>query len=466
MDAVQASMTHTLLSGLSVLKPYNEKNLFAAKGLQGGDLFLMIKSLGNNWSKEVDQETYNHWEEDYIINNFQSLGAVTGQGAGDAVLITLHTNSVDASNRFYPVAGDEILFGTPAARVPGTIRSINITTPTAPVLTVYPKDITATIPDIDAGDTLFIYSNSFGEGTDQPSGRVSGVDQYTNHLKELKHSIDVTGHAITDGLWFDIPWTTSVKGAPAGSYFRKANVDLDYKMAQSIGGALQFDVITTNTALTDPTEGTLLDGTLGFFPAIDLYGYASPYTPGNMTIGDFDTFGKAFVRENVTNKDILAWMGYDLYVELENLLPDFLDNTNVDYTKKQLGQNLWGANMEMAVAIGFSHFQKSGKNYMFKINYDFSNQKTYGSTGYDYSNMGALIPMGTSKDARTGDMVGSIGYRYKKKGDYSREFEMWDTGSVYMNTPTNSVDKKFTHIRAHIGAQQIGVNRFISLLPQ
>lgn len=463
MNAIQTPMTHTLLSSMSVLKPNYTKELFAIRGLQGGDLFLTLKALG--YEKPVDQENYYHWEEDFILNNFQNRNQVTGQGAGDDVLITLDQNSVDANNKFYPTVGDQILFGTPANRVTAYIVSINVSSPAAPVLTVRPKNSADTIPTIAADETLFIYTNTWGEGTSQPNGKISGVIQYENKLKILKTSVETTGTALTDSLWFDIPWTTMKKGAPEGSYFRKVLIDLDHRTSQAIGGALQFDNFTTNTAAVDPVEGTLLQDTFGFYPAIEAYGYVDPITPGALTIGDFDTYGKIFVRENVTNPEIMAWMGYDLYVEIENMLPDFLDNTNVDYTMKRVAENHFGANMDMAVAMGFSAFKKSGKNYLFKINYDFSNQKTYGSTGYDYGYMAALIPMGKSKDARTGDMVGSIGYRYKKLGSYNREFEMWDQGTANVANPTGTVDKRYTYCRAHFGAQQIGVNRFIALEP-
>jgi hypothetical protein len=463
MNAVQTPMTHGLLSGLSVLKPNKMKELFATRGLQGGDLFLTIKALG--YEKEVDQDSYSHWQEDFILANFQSRNAVTGQGAGDSVNITLDQNSVDASNHFYPEVYDVILFGTPGARVPGIITAINVSSPAAPVLTVEPKLITDTIPDIDADEYLFIVTNSWAEGSDQPDGKISGVTEYTNYLTESKQSVSTTGSALTDSLWFDIPWTSIKSDAPAGSYYRKVLVDLDHRMSQAIGGALQFDVPTTNTAAVDAVEGTLLPGTLGFYPAIEAYGYVDPITPGGMTIGDFDTYGKIFVRENVTNPEIMGWMGYDLYVEIENLLPDFLDNTNVDYTMKRVADNYFGKNMDMAVSIGFSAFTKSGKTYLFKINYDFSNQKTFGTTGYNYGYMAAFIPMGKSKDARTGDMVGSIGYRYKKLGNYNREFEMWDEGTANVPVKTGRKDKRYTFCRSNYGAQQIGAHRFIALEP-
>lgn len=462
--AIQATQTNALLSGWQVLKPSKMKDLFAAKGKQGGDYYLMIRALG--WSKEVDQETYSHWEEDYIIENFRTRNAVTGHGAGDSIDVTLHADDLDTANRFYPVVGDELLLGNGSSRVVGVITVIDVSTPTAPVLTIEPKDTADTLPDLNAGDYLFTFSNSHGEGTGQPDPRISGVDEYYNHLKIIKHDIKATGTAYTDGLWFNIPWATmGVTDAPQGSYYRKAVVDLDHRMAQSIGGALQFDVLTDNAAVIDPVYLTTREGTLGVFPAIGLYGYQEDYTIGTMTIGDFNEYGRIFVREQVTEAEIMANVGYGLHTEIEDLLVDYIGNTDVDYTRKRVTNQLMGGSSETEVAISFSYFKKGGRTYMFKVNYDFSNEKTYGTTGYNYEHLGMLIPMGKSKDARTGDMVPSIGYRYKKKGNYSREMYLWDTGSVDMANPTNDVDEKRTHARAHIGAQQIAVNRFISLEP-
>lgn len=463
-DAIQATMTNTLLSGWSVLKPNKMKDLFRAYENQGADYLLMIKALG--WQREVDQETYSHWEEDRIHTNFQSKGNVTGQVAGATVAITLHADSVDANNRYYPRVGDNLLFGNGSGRVVGTVISINETDPTAPILSVRPNQVGDTIPDIATGDYLFIYSNAHGEGSDQVDPRISGVTEYSNYLKIIKEDVKTTGTAMTDRLWFDIPWAKMDGRAPAGSYYRKALVDLDYRMGVFIGGALQFDEPVTNTLIVDAVYGTTRQATFGLFPAANLYGYTDDYTPGTLTIGDFDVWGRALTRESVTNGEIMGLFGDDLYVEVENLLVDYLGNTNVDYTRKKVISRLFQGSASMEVVVGFSYFTKGSRTYMFKVNYDYSNVTTYGSTGYNYSHLGIFIPMGKSRDSKTSEMVGSIGYRYKKLGNYSREFKMWDTGSANMDRPTNTIDYKRTSCMAHIGAHQIAANRFITLEPQ
>jgi hypothetical protein len=147
------------------------------------------------------------------------------------------------------------------------------------------------------------------------------------------------------------------------------------------------------------------------------------------------------------------------------MMIEFLSQTNVDYTRKKAINRLFQGKADMEAVVSFSYLTKANRTWAMKVNYDYSNVTTYATTGYNYSYLGLMIPMGKMKDKKSNEMIGSIGMRYKKLGDYSRQFEMWDTGSANMKSPTNAIDKKKTHCRAHIGAQQIGVNRFIVMEP-
>jgi hypothetical protein len=465
-DAFQAQHTNTLLSAYSVLKPEKLDELFQKNEKQGYEYFLLIRALG--WMMEVSQESYSHWEDLRIHENFNSKTTVASPGvAGNPISIVLSATDLDASNRYYPRVGDDIPFGNGASTVVGIITAIDDTSdPTAPVLTIYPKQVADTLPGVTAGDTLFIMSNSFGEGTDQPAARFSGVQEITNYLKKIKETINSTGTALTDSLWFTIPWANIVgEGvAPAGSYYRKAFVDMEYRMALSIGGALQFDENTTNTTpVVDATYGTVMKGTIGLFPATRTYGTSFNYTPGTLSIADFNYFDRVLAQQHVSNKTIMFMQGSALYQENEDLLYDYLLDTNIKYEniRRNVTDTLFGKMSEREVSVGFGYFEKSGRTYAFKRNFDYDNPQTYGSTGYDYPNLGILIPLGKSRDKSTGKSVGSIGCRYKKLGSYNREFEMWNVGGAGNIQKTDGVDRILSYSRADIGAHQIAANRFI-----
>ena len=98
---------------------------------------------------------------------------------------------------------------------------------------------------------------------------------------------------------------------------------------------------------------------------------------------------------------------------------------------------------------------------MFKRMKTFSNQSTYGSTGFKMPNMGVFMPVNSQKDPVNGDMVKSIGYRYKGLGPYSRKMEVWDVKGAGPGLKVTEFDKASTYMRCNIGAQHRGGNQMI-----
>lgn len=462
-QAFQAQYNRPLLSSFGMLYPDKLDELFRRYGKQGYQYFLMLRALG--FRLEAENEQYSHFEENYIHENFTEKTGAAQPAVGASIDITLSATDVTANDQYYPRVGDDLIFQTTTGRVVGNIYSIDDTTdPTAPVLTVYPKRSTDQFPAVAAGTTLYIFSSSFAEGTTQPESRFSGTEEFTNTLKIIKESVESTGTALNQKLWFDIPWT---QGGETWGYYRKALVDLDYRMALQIGGACLFDVQTTNTSLLDSTTGYSINGTDGLFPTANTYGHQYPYTAGTLTVGDFDQWDRLLEQEFVTAKVVMMMEGVKLYQEVENMLVDYIKNTDVDYTRKVVTDELFNGLQKMEVTVSWKYFTKSDRTFAFKRMHDFSNIKTYGSPGSKVPQLGILIPMDYTKDAKTGAGLPSIGYRYSKLGDYSREFEMWDIRGAGGNTASynTAIDKIVTYSRAHIGAHQVGANRFIVLEP-
>jgi hypothetical protein len=99
---------------------------------------------------------------------------------------------------------------------------------------------------------LIIISNAFSEGSGQPDTAIRGTWEYENDAQIIKETIGVTGSEMVNQTWFQV----NTMGAKTNAYYHLGQVDIDYRTALRIDGALLFGKRTTNTtgadALIDP----------------------------------------------------------------------------------------------------------------------------------------------------------------------------------------------------------------------
>jgi hypothetical protein len=112
--------------------------------------------------------------------------------------------------------------------------------------------------------------------------------------------------------------------------------------------------------------------------------------------------------------------------------------------------------------------KKSGRKYGFKRFPSFSNAKTYGASGYDYSSQGMFIPLGMNKALDSNgrsEKLPTIGMRYKQLGSYNRFTEVWDVSGAGNGRKVTQNDSKNLYLRGHIGSHNMVGNQMILLRP-
>jgi len=438
-----------IVSGFDVWKPEQLADLFKRYGDQGMGYFMLLKTLG--FEKPVAQDSYSHWEENLKHVSFKTRNNVSSPGAGADALITLHADDLDASNRFYPRLWDTVIF---ANEVTGQIVTIDVSTPSAPVVTVRPNKSTDNIGALTAGDTVAIISNAFSEGSGQPRGAFTGVEKYSNYTQIIKESLEVTGTEMTNQTWLNL---NGMEGAP---FYYAGITDIDYRMNLRIEGALLFQKPTTNTSMTDTVTSRQVQTTEGLIPYIRRKGNLYPYTTGTLQVTDFDNIDRTLDKEFAGNY-ICGLLGIDLHQQIENVLQAYFQDTNIQYTKEVVNDELFGGNSGKAATVNFKMLTKSERTYMFKRMKTFSNRNTYGSPGFKMPSMGVFLPINSKKDPVNGDNVRSIGCRYKALGPYSRKMEIYDVKGAGSGLKVTEFDKQNTYMRCHIGAHHRGGNQFI-----
>lgn len=438
--ATQAQYTDQYISTFDIHMPHIRNDLFRQYGDQGLGFFNFVDTWGA--VSPVDQTQWSHYEEDFIHESFNSRAAVASPGAGVEIDITLATYNLDGSNNFYPRLGDDVMF---ANQVTGTIVNIDVSTPTAPVVTIEPHSNTDNIGAIAQDDTIIIYSNNFAENTDQPESRVSKTIKYDFSAKIMKETMTVSGTEMTNKLWFNV----MSDGQKIPAYYMKGQIDADYRMMLSIDGASLFDRVTTNPTLLATGNRTMT----GMVPWIRGGGNILGYTPGLFTLPLFNQMVRRLDKYFAPD-EFWAMLGIDLHLEWEDLFADILDDNPILLTGRYRNKSAKDLNFT------FRSIKKGERCFYFQRMKSFNHPKLYGAAGFNLSGMGIVMPMDKKKDPVNGNRVPSVQFRYKKLGNYSRRMETWFTGGAGGIKKTNTIDNMQYNMRCEMGTEFFGVRRF------
>ena len=462
MDSVTAVMSSQILFGLNFHEPEVNTRLFAPYGDQGASMFLMLKMLGAG--RPVAQESYSFFEKGRIHETFIVRANVADPGAGNDILISLAALSVDASNRFYPQLGDDILF---ANEVVGRVELVNIANPAIPVLTVSPKEVTDNIGALTAGDEVVIYSNSFGEGSAMPGGRVTKPTEYSNNLKIIKSVFAGTGTEMTNKAWAKIYDETGKTFL--GWYNHQLDVDLSYRHNLAISSALLVDKIVTNTAKVidalSQAGSNVAQGTDGLITLVKQRGIPVPVASGAFTLASLYSLSLELDKQ-FAGDDYMLLSGNKRAQNIEQALKTVLNDTGVDYSKNVAVKELLAgqSNAEAkSVSLAFSDLFASNRWWHLKTMPEFKNPAVLGADGFPYADMTIGVPMGKTKDAKTGELSSYCGYRYKELGGNNRFMQTWTDGAGGPTAKVGPVDIKYDYVMSHLGFEGACMNKFFRI---
>ena len=449
-EAIAAIYASDIISNFDLHKPEILNTLFNRFGDQGASYFQLIRSMG--FEKPVANDTYGHFEDNHIHEIVHVLDIVAQPAVGANIQFTLDPVDLDANNNFYLRLWDIILFPT---EVTGSVIAIDVTAPAAPVVTVRLNEITDQFPALTAGEELAIITSSFSEGSGQPEGAVSGTWEYDNDAQIIKETIGVTGSEMVNQAWVTI--TTAGQALPA--FYFKGQIDIDYRMALKIDGALLWGKRSTNV-ITDAATGRPIKTTEGLIPYIRRVGNEQTSVDGAFSVDEFDEMSNTLDREFAGNH-ILGLLGISLHQDIENALVAYFANTNISFAKQATNEVLFKSNEALSASVNFTYLTKSERTFLFKRMGSFNHKKLAGADGYSARKMGVFMPINKKKDPVSGNMVDAFGTRYRSLGKYSRRMEVWQVGGAGEGLKVTDIDDRNTYQRCHIGAHQRGGNQFV-----
>lgn len=452
-DAIAQIYASDIVSGFDIYKPEKLNQLFNRYGDQGASYFQLVRSMG--FEKEVSLDTYGHYEENRIHETVKVRTGVGQPAQGADITFVIHTDSMDANNNFYLRKWDIILFKN---EVTGSVTTINVSVPADPTITCKLNDNTEQFPALTGGEELVIFTNAFSEGSGQPTGAIRGTWEYTNDAQIIKETIGVTGSEMTNQTWFDV---TSA-GTKIPAYYFLGQVDIDYRMALRIDGALLWGKRSVNTGLIDSVTGRRIKTTEGLIPYIRRVGNEQTYTSGSFQVAEFDEMDRTLDREHAGNY-VLGMLGIQLHQDIENSLVSYFANTNIQFARQTTNEVLFNNNESLGASVNFKYLVKSERTFLLKRMGVLSNPKLYGVAGYEGPKLGVFMPINKKKDPVSGNMVESIGVRYKGLGKYSRRMEVWQVGGAGEGIKVTDIDERNTYQRTHMGAHFRGGNQFVLL---
>jgi hypothetical protein len=460
-QSVSAIYTNQLVSGLDVLQPDKFANLIRKYGPQGGEFFTMLRTMSGEMVTGAVE--YSWFEEERKHETIGVLAGVAAPGAGNDLVFTLDTTSVDANNNFYPRLFDVILFKN---EVTGYIADIDTTVPTAPVITVRPNSATGTIPAVTAGEQLVIFSGQFSEGSGQPKGAFSKVEQVYNYTQIIKETITYTGTAASDQTWIRFDGQNAPK-IPGDPFYMKGQEDVDYRLSAKISGALLFGQPVTNPNAIDTATGLPLRATQGLIPGIRERGSTLLHTPGTWTISQYDELDRIFDREGA-GRYICGMMALNFQQENNNVMSDYFKHTNITQAKENVGKDIFKGNASYQAVVNFEYIQKNNRTFMFKNMPEFTNPKLYGAPGYSMPNYAIFVPFGETKAVADGwkGKLNSMNIRYKGLGSYSRKSKTWKVGSLDPNFSITDIDNESLYMMVDLGFMHVAANQSILVSPQ
>lgn len=300
---------------------------------------------------------------------------------------------------------------------------------------------------------LPIIGNLYGQGTDQPSQFLeSNVIKRTNPYMIMKEIYKVTGSQATNIGWVDV-------GGGDYRWFIKGEADTRQRFIDKREMMMLLGQVN-ETSITGAYGSGTISGSEGYFSALENRGIVSNGYINDLV--DLDILLTALDRNG-------AGPEYAVYVDrLQDLAFD-------DFVARGLaGSGLtagvaaqFGAfnnSPNMAIELGFKSFGRGGYTFH-KHDWKLLNEPTLlGTTATTTASgvgfAGAMIPMATVVDPKTGNREFPLEINYKSTNGVSREMEHWLTGS-FMGASNSTLDVLQFNYRSEIALVTRAANRHV-----
>ncbi len=275
-----------------------------------------------------------------------------------------------------------------------------------------------------------IVGNLFAQGSGQNAGYLeSNVSKRTNPYMIIKETYKVTGSQATNVGWINL-------GNGDYRWYIKSENDTRQRFIDKREMMMLLGQEITNTAVT-----AYGDGSEGYFSAIEDRGIVTTAASSEQAIHDLADLDALIVALDKQG----AAAEYAVYCDrAQDLKFDDIIATGVGANLTSGVMSHFGAfnnDKDMAVTLGFASFMRGSYGFH-KHSWKLLNEPTL-LAGSKYQ--GAMIPLTTVADPKTGTKAAALEMNYKSSNGYSREMEHWMTGSILGVSNTNDDSLQFNY---------------------
>ena len=308
-----------------------------------------------------------------------------------------------------------------------------------------------------SGGKLLVIGNIYGQGTNQPTGFTDpGIVRYTNPYMIVKDRYEVNGSQATNIGYLnlgggDYRWFMYGEKEARARFEDKRELMMLFGEKRATGSAA--------TALDNPVAGSE-----GYFSAVEDRGIIVSGANSNPldSFSEFDDIIMELDKQGAPS-EYAMYLNRKQDLAIDDMLAAGIATGVTAGLPGQFGafQN----SADMAVKLGFKSFTRGGYTFH-KHDWKLLNDPTM--LGANSSNFlqGAMVPLRTVNDARSGASVPALSMHYKEANGYSREMEHWVTGGGVLGHNNNGdlgTDQAVFHYRSEVALCVRAANQHVMI---
>ena len=298
---------------------------------------------------------------------------------------------------------------------------------------------------VNSSGKFLVIGNIYAQGTNQPTGFTDpGIIRYTNPYMIVKDRYEVNGSQATNIGYVNL-------GGGDYRWFMYGEKEARARFEDKRELMMLFGEKRAADSAVSTSLDNSLAGSEGYFSAIENRGIQVSSASSNPmdSFSEFDDIILELDKQGAPSE-------YAMYVNrkqdlaIDDMLAAGIATGVTAGLPGQFGS--FQNNADMAVQLGFKSFTRGGYTFH-KHDWRLLNDPTMLGASSTNFIQGAMVPLRTVNDARSGASVPALSMHYKEANGYSREMEHWVTGGGVLGHNNNGdlgTDQAVFHYRSEI----------------
>jgi hypothetical protein len=294
-------------------------------------------------------------------------------------------------------------------------------------------DSTSAPTAVASNSNFAVIGNVYPQGSAQPSKFYqTAINKYINPFFITKEVYTVNGSQATNIGWInvngDYRWYLKNEMDARKRFMNQREMMMVFgaNPVNTTGGTYNT---TADIALTTSSGASgSITGTEGYFQAVERRGIVSTVSGGAQgtfaSLSDMDSIILELDKEGAPS-EYAFYVNRKVSLDIDDMIATGIATQVTAGLPGQFGAFNNDANM--AVQLGFKSFTRGGYTFH-KHDWKLLNDPTLGAAAGGYK--GALVPLTTVADAKTGQKAPALEMNYKASNNYSRDIEHFVTGSI------------------------------------